>query len=180
MRLKKEKGIIVAFDMEDTEFALELAWDLRGASGNFVIKVGRPLEMQAGIGILAQIKDASGLPIIYDGKIADIPYISQKIASNAYDAGADAVIVHGFVGSDVVSAVKALGKGDVIAVVEMTHPGSNEFIQPAAERIAMMVARMGLEGVVLPATKPKRVKNLARIVQRENREFLLHLVETVR
>jgi len=168
MRLKKEKGIIVAFDMEDTEFALELAWDLRGARGNFVIKVGRPLEMQAGIGILAQIKDASGLPIIYDGKIADIPYISQKIASYAYDAGADAVIVHGFVGSDVVSAVKALGKGDVIAIVEMTHPGSNEFIQPVAERIAMMVARMSLEGVVLPATKPKRVKNLARIVQREN------------
>ena len=73
MRLKKEKGIIVAFDMEDTEFALELARDLRGARGNFVIKVGRPLEMRAGIGILAQIKDASGLPIIYDGKIADIP-----------------------------------------------------------------------------------------------------------
>jgi len=124
--------------------------------------------MRAGIGILAQIKDASGLPIIYDGKIADIPYISQRIASSAYDAGADAVIVHGFVGSDVVKAVKDMGKGDVIAVVEMTHPGSDEFIQPAAERIAMMVARMGLEGVVLPATKPKRVKNLARIVQREN------------
>jgi len=26
--------------MEDTDFALELAWDLRGARGNFVIKVG--------------------------------------------------------------------------------------------------------------------------------------------
>jgi len=68
-------------------------------------------------------------------------------------------------GSDV---VKALGKGDVIAVVEMTHPGSDEFIQPAAERIAMMVARTGLEGVVLLATKPERVRNLARIVQRKN------------
>jgi len=178
MRLKKEKGIIVAFDMEDTEFALELARDLRGARGNFVIKVGRPLEMRAGIGILAQIKDASGLPIIYDGKIADIPYISQRIASNAYDAGADAVILHGFVGSDVVNAVKALGKGDVIAVVEMTHPGSDEFIQPAAERIAMMVARTGLEGVVLPATKPERVRNLARIVQRENAYIIAPGIKT--
>ena len=78
------------------------------------------------------------------------------------------MIVHGFVGSDVVKAVKDLGKGDVIAVVEMTHPGSNEFIQPAAERIAMMMARTGLEGVVLPATKPERVRNLARIMQHKN------------
>ncbi len=165
MRLRKDKGIIVAFDMEDTKFALDLASDLSGAEGNFAIKVGRILEMQNGIGILSAIKDAAGLAVIYDGKIADIPYISREIAANAYDAGADAVIVHGFVGSDVVSAVKDLGKGDVIAVVEMTHPGSDEFIQPVSERIAAMVSRVGVEGVVLPATKPERVKSLARIVR---------------
>ena len=48
MRLRKEKGLIVAFDMEDVEFAVKLAQDLRGAKGNFAIKIGRPLEMQVG------------------------------------------------------------------------------------------------------------------------------------
>ncbi len=165
MGLRKDKGIIVAFDMEDADFALDLAAELSGAEGNFAIKVGRPLEMHAGIRILAMLKDASGLPVIYDGKIADIPYISERIASNAYDAGADAVIVHGFVGSDVVRAVQHLGKGDVIAVIEMTHPGSDEFIQPASERIAAMVHRLGVDGVVLPATKLERVRHLAQIVK---------------
>ena len=84
MRLRKEKWIIVAFDMANAEFALNLARNLRGAEGNFAIKVGRSLEMQTGIEILAEIKYASGLPVIYNGKIA---YISQKIAEYAYECG---------------------------------------------------------------------------------------------
>ena len=84
MRLRKEKWIIVAFDMANAEFALNLARNLRGAEGNFAIKVGRSLEMQTGIEILAEIKYASGLPVIYNGKIA---YISQKIAEYAYEYG---------------------------------------------------------------------------------------------
>ncbi|MCD5401508.1 orotidine-5'-phosphate decarboxylase [candidate division NPL-UPA2 bacterium] len=165
MRLRKDKGIIVAFDMEDARCAVNLAEDLRGAEGNFAIKIGRPLEMQAGIEIVKEIKDAAGLPVIYDGKIADIPYISRKIAEHAYDTGADAVIVHGFVGSDVLTAIRKLDKGDVIAVVEMTHPGSDEFIQLASEQIAAMVERLRIDGVVLPATKPERLRNLARVVK---------------
>jgi len=165
MRLRKGKGLIVAFDMEDVEFAVKLAQDLRGAKGNFAIKIGRPLEMQVGKGIIAKIKEFSDLPVIYDGKIADIPYISRKIAENAYDAGADAVIVQGVLGSDVLEEIKGLGKGDVIAVVEMTHKGSDEFIQPVAEKIADIVVDIGVDGVVLPATKPDRVKKLVKIVK---------------
>ena len=41
MRLRKEKWIIVAFDMANAEFALNLARNLRGAEGNFAIKVVR-------------------------------------------------------------------------------------------------------------------------------------------
>ena len=87
MRLRKEKWIIVAFDMANAEFALNLARNLRGAEGNFAIKVGRSLEMQTGIEILAEVKYASGLPVIYNDKIAYIPYISQKIAEYAYEYG---------------------------------------------------------------------------------------------
>jgi len=47
----------------------------------------------------------------------------------------------------------------------MTHKGSDEFIQPVAEKIADMVMEIGVDGVVLPATKPDRVKHLAKIVK---------------
>jgi orotidine-5'-phosphate decarboxylase len=166
MRMRKEHGLIIAFDMDDVAFAANLAKDLKGAEGNFAIKIGRPLEMQTGKGIIAKLKEFSDLPLIYDGKIADIPYISRKIAENAYGAGADAVIVQGFVGSDVLNEIVDLGLGDVIAVVEMTHPGSDEYIQPVSEKIAEMVEDIGVDGVVLPATRPERVKKLVKIVKK--------------
>lgn len=166
MRLRKELGLVIAFDMEDANLAANFAKDLRGAKGNFAIKIGRTLEMQTGKGIIAKIKEFSDLPVIYDGEIADIPYISKKIAKNAYDAGADAVIVHGFVGSDVLNEIGDLGQGDVIAVVEMTHPGSDEYIQQISEKIAEMVEEIGVDGVVLPATRPERVKKLVKIVKK--------------
>ncbi|MDY6930298.1 MAG: orotidine-5'-phosphate decarboxylase [Halobacteriota archaeon] len=161
--LNKEPGIIVAFDMEDPSFARSLARELRGAKGNFAIKIGRPLEMQVGIGITREIKEISGLPIIYDGKIADIPYISKRIAENAYDAGADVVIVHSFVGSDTVKELIDIGRGDVIVVVEMSHPGASEYMAKVSEELAEMVQKLGADGVVLPATRPERVKRLSSI-----------------
>ena len=148
MQMRKEHGLIIAFDMEDVAFAANLAKDLKGAEGNFAIKIGRTLEMQTGKGIIAKIKEFSDLPLIYDEKIADIPYISRKIAEKAYDAGADAVIVQGFVGSDVLNEIVDLGLGDVIAVVEMTHPGSDEYIQPVSEKIAEMVEDIGVDEFV--------------------------------
>ncbi|MDY6966302.1 MAG: orotidine-5'-phosphate decarboxylase [Halobacteriota archaeon] len=161
--LKKETGIIVAFDMEDVESAKRLAEELRGVDGNVVIKIGRPLEMQSGVGIISEIKKLSDLPVIYDGKIADIPFISSKIANIAFDEGADAVIVHSFVGSDVVRELLNLGRGDVIVVVEMSHPGASEYMAGVSEELTEMVLRMGADGMVLPATRPDRVKKLASI-----------------
>ena len=53
----------------------------------------------------------------------------------------------------------------MIAIVEMTHPGSDEYIQPVSEKIAEMVEVIGVDGVVLPATRPERVKKLVKIVK---------------
>lgn len=163
-KIKKEKGVIVAFDMEDVSFALKLAEELNCIEGNFAIKIGRPLEMQTGNSIISKIKDISDLPVIYDGKIADIPYISKEIAKEAYDAGADAVIIHAFLGGDVIEAVKELDAGDVIAVIEMSHKGSDEFIGPVSEKMIGFVDEFGIDGVVLPATRPDRVKKLSKMI----------------
>jgi orotidine-5'-phosphate decarboxylase len=158
---------MVAFDMEDPSYAVRLAEELCSADGNFAIKVGRPLEMQTGKEIISRIRDATDIPIIYDGKIADIPYVSAKIAEIAYDAGADGVIMHAFVGADAVREVVDLGKGDVITVIEMTHPGSVEYLEPISERLIRMVSGVGVDGVVLPATRPERVKRLSELLESE-------------
>ena len=150
--------------MEDSSTAVRLAEELGSADGNFAIKVGRPLEMQTGKEIISRIRAVTDIPIIYDGKIADIPYVSAKIAEIAYGAGADAVIMHAFVGADAVREVVGLGKGDVITVIEMTHPGSVEYLEPISERLIRMVSDIGVDGVVLPATRPDRVRRLSGLL----------------
>jgi len=163
-QIKKRPGIMAAFDMEDAASAIWLAEELNGAKGNFAIKIGRPLEMQTGKEIISKVRDATDLPIVYDGKIADIPYISAKISEIAYDAGADAVIIHAFVGMDVVREVVNLRGGDVITVIEMTHPGSVECLEPMSETLIRNVSAIGVDGVVLPATRPDRVKHLSGLL----------------
>lgn len=160
--IANEPGIIVAFDMKSRSAAIKLARELMFADGNFVIKIGRPLEMMCGMGIISQIRDATNLPIIYDGKIADIPYISARIAEIAYDCGADAVIAHSFVGNDVIEAIVGLHKGDVIAVVEMSHPGWPRDLFPYTA--VMNMCGLGISGIVLPATKPDLIRGISNML----------------
>ncbi|MHC1604330.1 MAG: orotidine-5'-phosphate decarboxylase [Candidatus Syntropharchaeales archaeon] len=162
--LKREPGIIIAFDMVDVPLAIELAEELEYAKGNFAIKIGRTCEMQLGWHAIERIKLATSLPLIYDGKIADIPHISAKVAEIAYRAGADGVIMHGFCGRDVIRAVRELEMGDVIVVVEMSHPGSSDYMELLSDRIANDLEYLGVDGVVLPATKPDRIKKLKEIL----------------
>jgi len=163
-RIEKMPGIMVAFDMEDVPSAIRLAEELSAADGNFAIKIGRPLEMQTGKEVISKVRDATDIPIVYDGKIADIPYISAKIAEIAYDAGADAVIMHAFVGADVVREVVNLRGGDVITVIEMTHLGSVEYLENVSEKLIRKTAEIGVDGIVLPATRPERVSALSGLL----------------
>ena len=137
-KIEKKRGLVIALDVEDVSKAVKIACELRSAKGNFVVKIGRPLEIQLGGRVISLVKNTSMLPLIYDGKIADIPYISRRISENVYRLGADAVIVHAFVGSDVLKEVINLDMGDVIAVIDMTHNGSREFIGPVALKLAKM------------------------------------------
>lgn len=163
-KLSKKPGIIVALDIKDINLALKLAKEIGKSRGNYALKIGRPLEMQGGKSIITKIKEVSNVPLIYDGKIADIPFISSEIAEIAYNAGADAVIAHSFVGSDVIQEIINLNMGDVITVVEMTHPGAIEYYQPNSEKMAKDALKLGVDGIVLPATRPDRVKKLSKLI----------------
>ena len=154
MAMKKENGIILALDVETKEKALEVCEEVAG----FVdaIKVGYPLVLNTGLSIIGELKRFNK-PIIADFKVADIPFVSQKICEAAASAGADYVIIQGFVGEDVMNACKKVVS--IFVVAEMSHPGAVDFMAENAEGIASM-ARKHAVGIVAPATRPQRIKEL--------------------
>ncbi|AEK73774.1 orotidine 5'-phosphate decarboxylase [Thermococcus sp. 4557] len=145
--------LILALDVYERERALEIAECT--ADYLWAVKVNWPLVIGSGLGIITELKQVTGLPVIADLKLADIPNTNRLIASKVFEAGADYIIAHGFVGSDSVDAVMELGK--TIIVVEMSHPGAKEFIQPATDKLIELANELEPFGVIAPATRPERV-----------------------
>ncbi|NJE85062.1 orotidine-5'-phosphate decarboxylase [Thermococcus sp. CX2] len=145
--------LILALDVYEREKALEIAECT--AEYLWAVKVNWPLIIGSGLGIITELKQVTGLPIIADLKLADIPNTNKLIASRVFEAGADYIIAHGFVGRDSVKAVMELGK--TIMVVEMSHPGAKEFIQPVTDKLIEMANELRPFGVIAPATRPERV-----------------------
>ena len=147
------KRLVLALDVYERERALEIAECT--ADYLWAIKVNWPLIIGSGLGIITELKQVAGLPIIVDLKLADIPNTNRLIARKVFEAGADYIIAHGFVGRDSVKALMELG--EVIIVVEMSHPGAKEFIQPATDGLIELANELGPFGVIAPATRPERV-----------------------
>ncbi|HDZ36404.1 MAG TPA: orotidine-5'-phosphate decarboxylase [Thermococcus sp.] len=153
MDRSKDSRLILALDVYERERALEIAECT--ADYLWAIKVNWPLIIGSGLDIITELKQVTGLPVIADLKLADIPNTNRLIASKVFEAGADYIIAHGFVGRDSVKAVMELGK--TIIVVEMSHPGAMEFIQPATEGLIEMANGLEPFGIIAPATRPERV-----------------------
>lgn len=67
-------------------------------------KIGYPLTLAEGISIIGILKEKFDFKVICDYKVADIDATNSKICNQTFKAGADAIICHGFVGSDSVQA----------------------------------------------------------------------------
>jgi orotidine-5'-phosphate decarboxylase len=156
--MRKHTRIILALDMEDAARALEVCGEVRGYID--AVKVGYPLVLSGGIGVLGKLRKL-GKPVIADFKVADIPFISQKICEIAAKKGADYVIVQGFLGEDVVKACSEVA--EIFVVTAMTHAGAGEFMEKETLRIAEL-ARRHAYGIVAPATKPEMIKKLRSLV----------------
>jgi orotidine-5'-phosphate decarboxylase len=146
--------LILALDVYDREKALKIVEST--AEYLWAVKVNWPLIVGSGLGIITELKERTGLPIIADLKLADIPNTNRLIAKRVFEAGADYIIAHSFVGRDSVRAVMGLGK--TIIVVEMSHPGAKEFIQPVTDKLIELANELGPFGVIAPATRPERVR----------------------
>ncbi|AFK22335.1 orotidine-5'-phosphate decarboxylase [Pyrococcus sp. ST04] len=146
--------IILALDVYERERAIKIAKEVKDYIS--MIKVNWPLIIGSGISIIRELKDGIGLPIIADLKLADIPNTNRLVARKIYGAGADYVIVHSFVGKDSVLAVKELGQ--IIMIVEMSHPGALEFINPLTDKFIEMANEVEPFGVIAPGTRPERIR----------------------
>ncbi|WP_457614285.1 orotidine-5'-phosphate decarboxylase [Methanopyrus sp.] len=160
---KPDTRLIVALDVPP-DHAVEIAETLDGYVDGF--KVGYEVvlaEGTAGIERVAEVLEKSFL--LVDLKTADIPDISRSIVERVSGAGADAAIVHGFVGSDVVGECAEVLP--VFAVATMSHPGAREFYDKACQDIVKVCEDIdGVVGYVAPATRPERIREVRKITDK--------------
>lgn len=164
LRYKKSSGLILALDVSDSKSAVQIV----SMTSQYLdaIKIGLPLTLACGFHIIERLKESTNLPIIADFKIADVPAFAQKVTRNSFDAGADAITVHGFAGPTTLEACidEAKGSKDVIVMTELTHPDAELFMQPVADDIARMAYELGASGIQAPGTRPERIEKVRRII----------------
>ncbi len=161
--MRKNTRLILALDVKDKSSAISISKDT--AQHLDAIKIGYPLVLGAGLGIINRICEFA--PVIADFKVADIPNTAHMICSQAFGAGAAGVIVHGFTGRDsLLECVRTAReyKGEIYVVTEMSHPGAVEFMAPKALEIAALALECKASGVVAPATRPERINQIRNIV----------------
>lgn len=159
-----KNNLILALDVTNKDKALEICKQVKPYINT--IKIGYPLTLAEGLKIIKIIKDEFNANIICDYKVADIDATNSKICDLTFDAGADAIICHGFVGSDSVQAcldsANDYGK-EIFLLTEMSHPGAKMFLQKDAEAIAKMGVIMGITNYVAPATRLDRLSKIRDI-----------------
>ncbi|NLX48356.1 MAG: orotidine-5'-phosphate decarboxylase [Methanospirillum sp.] len=158
--------LILALDVVDPLAALEVAETCAPFLDR--IKIGYPLILRAGLGIVEELA-ALGLPMIADLKVADIPNTNRLIAEAVFTHGFDSIICHGFVGRDAIEAcvdtARAYG-GECYVVTEMSHPGATQFFsRGVAERLAELAVDCRADGIIAPGTRPERIRALRPIVR---------------
>lgn len=160
-----KNNLILALDVMSESEAIEICDSIKDYIDT--IKIGYPLALAEGLEIIGKLKDEFGFKVICDFKVADIDATNSKICDETFKAGADAIICHGFVGSDSVQACLDMadehGK-ELFLLTEMSHPGAKMFLQKDAEAIAQMGVDMKIKNFVAPATRLDRLSTIRDIV----------------
>lgn len=161
--MKRDTRLILALDVTSRDSALSLANSLKDYFD--AIKIGYPLILNAGLGVVSEISAFSH--VIADLKIADIPNTNRLICEAVLKAGAKGIIAHAFPGGDSLQAcadcVRSYG-ADLFVVTEMSHPGAELFMAPLAEQMARLAVEVGATGIVAPATRPERIKLIRSVI----------------
>jgi orotidine-5'-phosphate decarboxylase len=159
------KELILALDVMNEKKALDIAERVRDSVDR--IKVNYPLVLSSGIQIIGKLSSIK--PVIADFKIADIPYTSSLIAEAAFRAGAEAVIAHGFCGSDMLKALLEVSErynGEIYVVTELSSSGGQQFMAAHSVEIARMARELGCHGLIAPATRVDRISKIRDVAGR--------------
>ena len=160
-----KNNLILALDVMSESEAIEICESVKNHLDT--IKIGYPLALAEGLEIINKLKNKFGFKVICDFKVADIDATNEKICDETFKAGADAIICHGFVGSDSVQACQDMankhGK-ELFLLTEMSHPGAKMFLQKNADAIAQMGVDMNITNFVAPATRLDRLADIRQIV----------------
>ncbi len=160
-----KNNLILALDVMSESEAVEICRQLTDYIDT--IKIGYPLALAEGLEIINKLKGEFGYQVICDFKVADIDATNSKICDETFKAGADAIICHGFVGSDSVKACLDVAdkyEKELFLLTEMSHPGAKMFLQKNADAIAQMGVEMGIKNYVAPATRLDRLSDIRNIV----------------
>lgn len=163
-----KNNLILALDVGSESEAIEICDSIKDYIDT--IKIGYPLALAEGLEIINKLKDKFGFQVICDFKVADIDATNSKICDETFKAGADAIICHGFVGSDSVQACLDVAnkyEKELFLLTEMSHPGAKMFLQKNADAIAQMGVNMGITNYVAPATRLDRLADIRQIVGKD-------------
>lgn len=160
-----KNNLILALDVMTEKEAITICDSIKDYIDT--IKIGYPLALAEGLEIIKKLKNKYGFQVICDFKVADIDATNSKICNETFKAGADAIICHGFVGSDSVQACLDVAnkyEKELFLLTEMSHPGAKMFLQKNADAIAEMGVEMGIKNYVAPATRLDRLSDIRKIV----------------
>lgn len=162
-RWTQDSGIMLALDVPDRDAAFRLLD--RVIEHIDVIKFNYPLVLKEGLEIITRVREAYGKPILADFKIADVPVTNNRIIELCQEAGADGVMVQGFIGIDAIqSAIEAAGELKVFVVTQLTNPGGLDFTGRFTEEFASLARMLGAAGVQAPGNRPEVVRKVREIV----------------
>ncbi len=131
------------------------------------IKINYPLILAEGLRVIDALKSRYGLPIIADLKVADVEVTNNRIVNYAGKAGADAIFVHGFIGTSALYQAKEEAEKwsmGIVLVTQLTNCGGEQFGQVFAEDFAEIASQMALFGIQAPGTRPHMVSRMREIV----------------
>jgi len=167
--MEVKNKIILALDVPSMQKAAELMDKVSPYLDT--VKIGYPLVLAEGLESVSRVKEEYDCKVICDFKVADIPATNQKIADVTFQAGADALIVHGFVGPDSIASclesANQHGK-EIFLLTEMSHPGASRFLQPVSMEIASMGVEMGITKYVGPSTRLDRLEKIRQIIGKDS------------
>ena len=152
-----DSKLVLALDIFDTDFALDLAEKV--GKELFAIKINWPITMVKGASIISELSEFS--PVICDYKVADIPNTNTLIARRAAEMGAWGIVSHSITGKDSLEAVAGVSEDlKVFAVVAMSHPGASEFIYPNTDSLIQMAQEVGVYGLIAPGNDYRMLSHI--------------------